>query len=497
MTMPSNNNSNHQNKNDVNTSNTIDDIEDFHVTHKEALCRGKTTYNDPATGFTVFTELIHLKRGKCCGNKCRHCPYGFDRVKLPKNVGGSNSNGGGYRRRRQDRTAIDDSKTMTTTTTQSPSTTPSSSTITNNHNKNSLTRIIPGAPIAKLSSGDTETAQKMVQEIMESAEKEQRKLQLQLRNTIIDSNTNNCCKVDDYDDDDTSSVLSSTSFSSSSSSTVPSTDTNSSGGIIHDGKTMTTLTKEAVKTRSTKTTTTIAAATITAVLSPPLSSLTVTTTTTTKNVPYTRSGDQGTSQLGTGERRYKTDDAFEAMGTVDELCSFVGVAHSQLLQTMKMQRQQQHHQQSLLPSQSSSSTAVIIDYGNLPDRLLDIMSRLFDVGSHIAKPPQNNDTFRPNGIGDGFDSDHIDDLEEWINEMTDDLPELLSFILPTGAIAAAQLHVARTVCRRAERRVVPLVVEHKTCDPNALRYLNRLSDYFFVVHDGLITKNNKKKLNID
>lgn len=128
-------------------------------------------------------------------------------------------------------------------------------------------------------------------------------------------------------------------------------------------------------------------------------------------------------------------------------------------------------------------------------RLLDVMSRLFDVGSHVAKPPpsrptgsngesgnedENETAFVPNGIGDGFDADHIDDLEEWINEMTEDLPELTSFILPTGAPSSAALHVARTVCRRAERRLVPLVVDHKTCDPNALRYLNRLSDFFFV-----------------
>jgi cob(I)alamin adenosyltransferase len=119
------------------------------------------------------------------------------------------------------------------------------------------------------------------------------------------------------------------------------------------------------------------------------------------------------------------------------------------------------------------------------------MSRLFDLGSHVAKPrlhqttinKDNNDsraTFEPNGIGDGFSAEHIDDLETWINEMTEELPELTSFILPTGALGAAQLHVARTVCRRAERRLVPLVVEKETCDPNAFRYLNRLSDFFFV-----------------
>ena len=70
-------------------------------------------------------------------------------------------------------------------------------------------------------------------------------------------------------------------------------------------------------------------------------------------------------------------------------------------------------------------------------------------------------------------------LEEWIDTMTDELPELTSFILPTGSIASAQLHVARTVCRRAERRMVPMVQDEQTVDPAALSYVNRLSDYFF------------------
>jgi cob(I)alamin adenosyltransferase len=178
--------------------------------------------------------------------------------------------------------------------------------------------------------------------------------------------------------------------------------------------------------------------------------------TTTKNVPYTRNGDGGSSQLGTGERRSKDDCNFEALGTVDELCTVVGVCHAHL-----------------------DADTEIYNYGNLPELLLDVLSRLFDIGSHVAKPKPDSE-FSPNGIGDGFDIQHIDDLESWINEMTEALPELTSFILPTGAKAAAHLHVARTVCRRAERRVVPLVMDHGTCDPNALKYLNRLSDFLFV-----------------
>jgi cob(I)alamin adenosyltransferase len=182
-------------------------------------------------------------------------------------------------------------------------------------------------------------------------------------------------------------------------------------------------------------------------------------------VPYTRTGDTGTSQLLTEKRRSKDDLNFEALGTVDELYSFTGVVHAHLLPEC--------------------------EYGQLNEWLLDIMSRLFDVGSHVAKPKKINDShdddkdddqdsssFSPDGVGGGMDPLHIQQLEEWINIMTEEMPELTSFILPTGATAAAHLHVARTVCRRAERRMVPLV-QLGTCDPNAMKYVNRLSDFFF------------------
>lgn len=186
---------------------------------------------------------------------------------------------------------------------------------------------------------------------------------------------------------------------------------------------------------------------------------------TKKNVPYTRGGDRGTSQLLTGERRCKDDIAFEAMGTVDELCSVVGLAHAELLEL------------------DSSK------YGELPEHLLDIMSRLFDVGSHVANPKkvysdgeeeEEESKFVPDGVGGGFDIENVDVLEDWIDRYTEEIPELNSFILPTGSKLSAQLQVARTVCRRAERRVVGLV-EEDVCDPNVMKYLNRLSDFFFTV----------------
>jgi cob(I)alamin adenosyltransferase len=189
-------------------------------------------------------------------------------------------------------------------------------------------------------------------------------------------------------------------------------------------------------------------------------------TLTDKNVPYTRGGDQGITSLLSGERRSKADVAFIAMGTVDELCSVVGVCSAELV-------------------------AVGREFGPLNEWMLDVMSRLFDIGSHVAKPRRRHDNdddesdagtpivFQADGIGGGFNADFITELEDWIDVMTEQLPELSSFILPTGSKAAAHFHVARTVCRRAERCVVPLVVDHQVCDPNAMRYLNRLSDFFF------------------
>ena len=319
---------------DTSNKNAIPDIEDL---HQQALREGSKTYIDPETGFTVFTELLHLERGFCCGNSCRHCPFGHENVDPAK-----------QRRRRQR---------------QNGNIRPSSSTIT------------PPVSTVKVRSGDTETTQRMVAEIM-GKQKSTSKLS---------------CK---------------------------------------DGSNSTTTSNSSSKS--------------------------------TKNVPYTRGGDKGTSQLGTGERRSKDDANFEALGSVDELCTFVGVAHAHLIR----------------------DSPCTNNYGELPDQLLDVMSRLFDVGSHVAKPNSRGDDddgkfSNKNGLGDGFDSCHIDDLEIWINDMTEQMPELTSFILPTGSVTAAHLHVARTVCRRAERRCVTLVVDHETCDPNALKYLNRLSDYLF------------------
>lgn len=164
---------------------------------------------------------------------------------------------------------------------------------------------------------------------------------------------------------------------------------------------------------------------------------------TRKNVPYTRSGDQGASRLPSGQFRPKNDALFEALGTVDELCAVVGVCHALL-------------------SESSATTLnnnPTNDDDELKEWLVDVMSRLFDIGSQIAAEKETNDYFDVQAA--------VEELEDRIDVMTDRMPPLGSFVLPTGSLVAAQLHVARTVCRRAER----------LCLQN--RYLNRLSDFLF------------------
>ena len=182
---------------------------------------------------------------------------------------------------------------------------------------------------------------------------------------------------------------------------------------------------------------------------------------------YTRTGDSGTSQLFSGERRPKTDQTFSALGAVDELNSHVGVARELALRD---------------------------GLTDLAEQLEEIMSRLFDVGAAVATPLDTASdskvaraAFDPKfGSGSGGDGGsendnrftHTAELEGWIDAHTEALPPLKNFVLPSGGICAAQLHVARAVCRRAERSVVPLVERH-SLEASVSTYLNRLSDYLF------------------
>ena len=156
---------------------------------------------------------------------------------------------------------------------------------------------------------------------------------------------------------------------------------------------------------------------------------------------YTRTGDHGLTSLFGGARVAKNDARIEAYGTVDELSSFLGVARA-------------------------SGVPAEVD-----DELQRVQRDLFEIGAHLASPGTSRFA--------GVDAERIADLECAIDAMERELAPLTGFILPGGSLGAAQLHVARTVCRRAERCVVGLQDETPATQ-STIAYLNRLSDYLFV-----------------
>ncbi|POM80334.1 ATP:cob(I)alamin adenosyltransferase, partial [Phytophthora palmivora] len=167
---------------------------------------------------------------------------------------------------------------------------------------------------------------------------------------------------------------------------------------------------------------------------------------------YTKTGDKGTSQLFSGERRPKNDAVFQALGDTDELNAQIGVAVEQ---------------------------ARLAANASLPPQLEQIQSRLFDLGACVATPLTSASETKQRRTG-VFDEANVTQLEHWIDAMDAELPPLKCFILPSGGgLASTHLHVARAVCRRAERSVVPLVAAGDV-DGVVQRYLNRLSDFLFV-----------------
>jgi cob(I)alamin adenosyltransferase len=172
---------------------------------------------------------------------------------------------------------------------------------------------------------------------------------------------------------------------------------------------------------------------------------------------YTKTGDKGTSSLYNGQRRSKGDVFFEALGDVDELNGFIGLCRESL--------------RSLSLSTSS-------EVNTLEAQLAEIQSRLLDVGSAIATPISSSTPEQL--LRAKFDAaPNTSQLEGWIDEFDTALPPLRNFILPSGGLPSSQLHVARSVCRRAERRAFELVSAGDLDESTAI-YLNRLSDYLFM-----------------
>ncbi|WP_439817593.1 cob(I)yrinic acid a,c-diamide adenosyltransferase [Zavarzinia sp. CC-PAN008] len=164
---------------------------------------------------------------------------------------------------------------------------------------------------------------------------------------------------------------------------------------------------------------------------------------------YTRGGDKGQTSLGDGTRVPKHDQRLAAYGTVDEANAAIGVVR-------------------------------LYTTGE-PDAMLGrIQNEMFDLGADLARPGETFDA--PNELR--MVESQVKRLEQEIDRMNASLAPLNSFILPGGSIAAAHLHVARTLTRRAEREMAALAA-HEAVNPAAMRYINRLSDHLFVLGRAL------------
>ena len=158
---------------------------------------------------------------------------------------------------------------------------------------------------------------------------------------------------------------------------------------------------------------------------------------------YTKTGDKGETSLASGQRVAKTDVRIEAYGTVDELNSWIGLL------------------------------AVTVN----EEQLHWIQNKLFNLGAELSDAP-----------GEWITETDVRQLEEWIDAMVNETPKQHAFILPAGSEGVCRAHVCRTICRRAERRMIDA-----KADPIALQFINRLSDYFFVFSRYLSHKNGEKE----
>jgi cob(I)alamin adenosyltransferase len=171
------------------------------------------------------------------------------------------------------------------------------------------------------------------------------------------------------------------------------------------------------------------------------------------NKIYTRTGDDGTTALGTGERRKKYDLRVAAYGTVDEVNAVIGMARLH------------------------TADGTVGDDGGLDGMLARIQNDLFDLGADLCVPvggKRESERLR-------IVASQVTRIENDIDRLNAELSPLQSFVLPGGTAAAADLHLARTVCRRAERMMVELADQpDEAVSEAAMQYINRLSDFLFV-----------------
>lgn len=165
-----------------------------------------------------------------------------------------------------------------------------------------------------------------------------------------------------------------------------------------------------------------------------------------KSLVYTKTGDKGTTSLVGGSRVPKTHIRLEAYGTVDELNSHLGWLHTYLSDEADR------------------------------DFILGIQHKLFSIGSHLATDQEKMQLKAASIVT----MEEVADIEREIDRLDEQLPELRAFIIPGGSRGASVCHVCRTVCRRAERRILALA-ETCTISAEVLAFVNRLSDYLFVL----------------
>ena len=173
---------------------------------------------------------------------------------------------------------------------------------------------------------------------------------------------------------------------------------------------------------------------------------------------YTKTGDKGQTSLIGGTRLPKHHVRIEAYGTVDELNSHIGLLRD------------------------------VIEEKNIFDLLISIQDRLFTIGSQLAADPEKNKMQLPVVY-----EEDILALEKAIDEMNNQVPEMKSFVLPGGHIHVSYCHIARCVCRRAERSVLRLA-ESETVNDIHIKYLNRLSDYLFMMARWIAKEQNSEEI---
>mgnify|MGYP003393887757 CR=1 FL=1 len=164
---------------------------------------------------------------------------------------------------------------------------------------------------------------------------------------------------------------------------------------------------------------------------------------------YTKKGDKGKTSLGSGVKVFKDSKRVDTYGTIDELNASIGVINAHLSLTHKKYAKY------------------------LSTITLKIQDDLFSIGAYLSNPA-NSDLIKDLGS-------KTLEFEKYIDEMTQNLPEIANFTVPGGTIVASQFHLSRTICRRAERTLVTLIKKEKV-NEEVLKYLNRLSDLLFTMN---------------